>query len=152
MAVCDSHLHVGYCGLTDSGRSDCSKGSKGSWEKSWPTRASGAIALPNELMRGEGCIQRCLACQRCRYVSFSLAARDCSWFHSCTPHQLESHYYGELWRTVHVRRADGSLVRLNGSTTSGGARAAGAPCVTPHDDDEEGTPCLLYTSPSPRDS
>lgn len=129
-AICDSHLHAGYCGTTDEGPSDCAAGDKGSWK--WPptVRTSSGVRMLNEHMRGETCIARCLECERCRYVSFTLAHRDCSWFHACHLHALESKFSGELWRTVHVRQADGNLMRHN---RTGG----GQPCIRPQAEDED---------------
>ena len=67
---------VGYCGVT-SGDGDCARGAQGSFEGV----ASGE-ALDWELLVGR-CLERCARCERCRYISASLAWRDCSWFASC---------------------------------------------------------------------
>ena len=56
----------GYCGVTLS-TSDCATSSMGSWSENNATR----------------CIQRCLDCARCNFISFSLEIQDCSWYHKC---------------------------------------------------------------------
>ena len=57
----------GYCGVTNA-KSDCATSSMGSWSMNNATR----------------CIQRCLGCARCNFISFSPEAQDCSWYHKCS--------------------------------------------------------------------
>ena len=59
----------GYCAVTE-GAGDCERGSSGSWQR---------------MATLEACAARCARCARCRFVSFSRALDDCSWYTSCTP-------------------------------------------------------------------
>ena len=65
---------VGTCGVTREGVSDCDKAESGSMRLprgvTWPVAA-------------ELCLEWCLKCPRCNFVSLSLEWRDCSWFHDC---------------------------------------------------------------------
>jgi hypothetical protein len=77
--------HSGLCGYTASEESLthqqqlCRGGHKGSARM---RAASFGIGL-------ERCISFCKSCERCRYLSYSLQADDCSWFHSCNLDHLE---------------------------------------------------------------
>ena len=75
-----SFLVDGYCAATASNqRGDCAAGAKGCFP--WPPEARVA---PSGKLRGlQACIQLCLQCHRCSYVSFSRLERDCSWYHAC---------------------------------------------------------------------
>ena len=55
----------GVCGRTPSGPSDCVRGKMGSWEP---------VASAAE------CVQRCIHCERCNFISFSPKQQECSWF------------------------------------------------------------------------
>ena len=71
-----TQVHRGYCSVTDNklGRGDCARGAKGFL----PTGKSSGIDTFRD------CIDFChFDCARCRYVSFSLRQRDCSWYHDC---------------------------------------------------------------------
>jgi hypothetical protein len=60
-------MHAGYCGRTwRSG--NCTIDDKGSWS----------------LTSLSACRSACLACPRCRYLSFSRTERDCSWYTECS--------------------------------------------------------------------
>ena len=67
----------GYCALTQSNSGACATDDKGSW-----TIRGNSDWVSNALFRAE-CLQRCEACERCVYVSFSSQESDCSWFASC---------------------------------------------------------------------
>ena len=56
--------------------SNCEEGLLGSW------------ILPAETNSLEACVTRCLGCAKCRYVSYSQARRDCSWYAECDLDQL----------------------------------------------------------------
>ena len=59
----------GHCGVTpNDGHFRCTAGSMGAWTETSTT----------------GCIQRCLDCARCRFVSFSPELQDCSWYNTCS--------------------------------------------------------------------
>ena len=66
-------LREGYCAPTRDNSGDCTGGDKGSMrlsaEAAWSFRSSAAE-----------CARRCLDCERCRYISFSVGFRDCSWY------------------------------------------------------------------------
>lgn len=72
---------AGYCAVTEDGPSDCALDSQGSW--SHKRRAT----VRNELTH---CWSRCLQCKRCRYLSVSTRARECSWFANCDLDQLNN--------------------------------------------------------------
>ena len=57
----------GHCGVTPN-EADCAAGSMGAWTETSTT----------------GCIQRCLECARCHFVSFSAELQDCSWYNKCS--------------------------------------------------------------------
>jgi hypothetical protein len=86
----------GYCAVTNNRHKDsCRLSERGTWD------------VPNSahthLM--DWCVQRCLECDHCRYVSFSKHLSDCSWYRSCGP-QLRGGIRG--FRTVAVRPALGA--------------------------------------------
>lgn len=62
----------GVCAVTEPGEGDCSVG----WMGSWHASEHGVTNL-------EGCAALCTRCARCRFVSFSRRADDCSWFARC---------------------------------------------------------------------
>ena len=76
----------GYCGLADS-KSDCATSSMGAWSMNNVTR----------------CIQRCLGCARCNFISFSPELQDCSWYHKCSLAHLQG--ADGTHGTVQVQRA-----------------------------------------------
>lgn len=63
----------GFCAKTVVAPSDCDNDDHGSW-------SLGSDATSSFAAR---CIEKCSACRRCRFVSFSADFEDCSWFHSC---------------------------------------------------------------------
>ena len=63
----------GHCGETEFGDSDCVNDDSGAWKIS--------RSLTNGTLLE--CMARCACCERCRYVSFSPQADDCSWYHDC---------------------------------------------------------------------
>ena len=65
----------GYCGTTTEG-GDCTVGHAGSWVLSPAESRSWSSARTS-------CVDRCMSCRSCRYVSFSLNFSDCSWFRAC---------------------------------------------------------------------
>ena len=106
------------------------------FEEAWTAyrRRQGSWTLPPRVLTWpaaeHSCIQRCLRCERCRYVSFSLRYRDCSWYASCDLGRLRSRPPG--FRTIQVSRraVNGSATRLarrrraSGTTRRGGRRRA----------------------------
>ena len=40
--------------------------------------------------RADSCVERCRSCAQCKFVSFSAAANDCSWFAKCDMDRLET--------------------------------------------------------------
>ena len=68
----------GFCRFSEPGwEGDCEHGEQGNWPlKRWPSL--------NSL---EGCVARCRACSRCRYVSYAPRSSsdlgDCSWYFHC---------------------------------------------------------------------
>ena len=62
--------HEGFCeGTADGEGAACgARDAKGSW---------GNVSTLHE------CRARCAGCGRCRYLSFSLFFKECSWFYEC---------------------------------------------------------------------
>ena len=65
-------LGAGHCGITESGPSDCTSHSKGSW----PLRSEHIGSI-------EACHRRCRQCERCNYVSYSTRNDECAWYYRC---------------------------------------------------------------------
>ena len=66
-------LGAGHCGITESGPSDCTSDSKGSW----PLRSEHIGSI-------EACHRRCRQCERCNYVSVGSTGNDeCAWYYRC---------------------------------------------------------------------
>lgn len=68
----------GHCGPTvDGERGDCDFGTQG-WVglRQGPATSSWEGAI-------EECRAACLQCDRCRFISFSLKFKDCSWYRRC---------------------------------------------------------------------
>jgi len=72
-------LH-GHCGPTESDAGDCASGNSGSW----PIEAS----MPWHRARST-CRAHCASCSRCRFISYSLHHRDCSWYAVCDLARLD---------------------------------------------------------------
>ena len=86
--------HVdGYCGPTAEG-SACTAIDEGSWALSKTETSSWDAAR-------EACEARCKSCAPCRFVSFSVKHRDCSWFARCP--SVSGRVAG--FSTLRVRRA-----------------------------------------------
>ncbi|KAL1526344.1 hypothetical protein AB1Y20_015058 [Prymnesium parvum] len=82
---------TGYCSPTVFGwAGDCTAGELGTW------------AIPPK-RAVSWCVQQCLACPRCRFVSVSLHLRDCSWFNECATGSLGFVYGGRKYTTYDVR-------------------------------------------------
>ena len=67
----------GHCGEADpDDPGDCHNGTSGAWH----VRASAARQL---VLAATACLQRCLSCNRCQYVSLSQTIKQCTWHHAC---------------------------------------------------------------------
>jgi len=103
---CMNHTFVkGICGRTHHYQTDCKAGDRGV--------LTGGSSLPiksdwNTLARE--CELRCRACERCNVVSFSLAERECDWFHDCDPTFLKT--VAKPWKTMVVRQLQPPPERL----------------------------------------
>ena len=97
---------AGVCGVTTFHMHDCERGESGAWE------------LVGKLRTLRTCAELCLGCARCRYVSFSQARGDCSWYRSCSelqrpramqrPRDRDAAIAAATFTTVQVRAdADG---------------------------------------------
>ena len=85
----------GFCGETEPDvRGDCRADAYGSWG----LRRADAV---NWRMAAKACVPLCMACANCRYVTISLAHRDCSWFSECSLGRLPSYVSG--FRSAQVR-------------------------------------------------
>lgn len=118
----------GYCGRTEVGRrNECHVGDKGTFIVAWDSSA----AYPDALDQGGlQCREHCLRCARCRFYSYSLRWRDCSWFYDCDLSALHYDVLG-FW-TASVADSvtagqNGSDVRFNVTRQSGhnGTRKSG---------------------------
>ena len=97
----------GYCNVTKSGWSGklkCSTHWSGSWRiplppslTSYPSRAR------------QWCLERCSECERCAFISVSVAGRDCSWFAHCETSALQTAASTDHV-TTRVRADDGSVL------------------------------------------
>ena len=78
----------GTCAVTEFGASDCRVDSQGAWV------VRGALA---------DCVRHCACCERCRFISFSKANADCSWFSECDTSALLTSDEAGRFHTVQVR-------------------------------------------------
>ena len=92
-----SGLVPGYCGET-SGAGDCNSSNVGSWKLTSQQSTDWSAAA-------RACTTRCERCARCRYVSFSLRWRDCSWFSDCTLGRLQHSVGGGFLSTEVLPRS-----------------------------------------------
>jgi hypothetical protein len=106
--------HVGYCAKTDSDtESDCKEGHLGAWALNASTWQSEAVwrhgetpADASERLLESACRRRCLECERCHFISFSVNWEDCSWFAECDLTALKKDVGGfRTRRVVHHSRA-----------------------------------------------
>ena len=141
-AIPDSvpYLHVGVCAVTGYDTGDCGVDDRGSFH--WPlsTLAKTPHTLSSkwqDLLGLQACVRKCLACSRCRYVSFSRFERDCSWYSTCNLNALSN---GEnMHRTVMVRHEGDvsataeveSLLNLAPQRGAGGTPFAESPVAAP---------------------
>ena len=79
----------GVCGATtfSSSAQDCENGISGAWHMSKLTRRD------EDALR-ESCVERCMRCARCRFISFSIVWGDCSWYHDCEMGALKTELGG----------------------------------------------------------
>ena len=92
----------GVCRMpcTKPGRSDCSRGPAG--------------VVNGKVASRSACVRACLACERCRFVSYSQRAHECVWFHTCDLGQLDlldgtaSHHATAQIRGDHAARVNSS--------------------------------------------
>lgn len=103
----------GYCEATvDGNTGDCELGQKGSLGGELRSWSKPEVAR-------EKCMALCARCARCRFFSFSVKFRDCSWYHSCTrplKQDVESFHTFKLQQSARgvSRRAGASIgARLN---------------------------------------
>ena len=115
--VCPTCNHCGETITGDEG--SCTSGDRGSWTVEEAPFA-GAIT------DATSCLRHCATrCGRCRFVSFSAAQSDCSWYHDCNVDRLGSAAFGHttLAVTAEVRTveptlwAEGYPLRTVGGTT-----------------------------------
>jgi hypothetical protein len=86
----EARRHRGFCDYTPEGvEGDCDHGARGSFMVPAAIKQQGGIGA---LQRH--CTQRCHACGRCRFVSFSAEWGDCSWFRSCRLSELKTDVRG----------------------------------------------------------
>ena len=84
------YVGQGYCSTTVSGwQGDCENGLIGTWQ----------------IVKQDACIDRCMSCKQCAFISFSKRNSDCSWFNMCVPRALGQLWDGAQYATYQVRRA-----------------------------------------------
>ena len=99
---CDFATYDGDAyGLTSAHGSTCMTGAKGAW------RLPDGLQAPSETIMMHWCMQLCLGCERCNFISFSAAQRDCSWFQSCGPQLLGGQ---DGFRSIAVRALERNLL------------------------------------------
>lgn len=96
---------IGLCGVTTFGGS-CAISASGAWQE-------------DSL---QSCLMACASCGRCRYISFSKANADCSWYHTCNafsevPAEAES--VRQTYITLDVSRLSGVSLPVLPSTLPG---------------------------------
>ena len=74
----------GTCSRTWGVPGDCTRGNAGTWTLG-PT--TGIVSL-------DDCAERCRACARCAWVSFSMAHGQCDWYHTCNTSKLKYTRHG----------------------------------------------------------
>uniref|UniRef100_A0A7S2NG51 Uncharacterized protein n=1 Tax=Haptolina brevifila TaxID=156173 RepID=A0A7S2NG51_9EUKA len=92
--------HAGFCSATEEGGGDCEAGDKGSWRLAHHEQLDWTSAATV-------CFARCAACRRCRYISVSTTWGDCSWFHQCALHQLQTSVSGFRSAQAHSHKGEG---------------------------------------------
>ena len=90
------NLSKGLCGRTHHNQADCEAGDRGVLPAPLVPATGGWAALARE------CAGLCRACARCNVVSFSLAERECDWFHDCDPSILKT--VDKPWKTLVVNQ------------------------------------------------
>ena len=85
----------GHCG-TAAVNADCKLDDSGSWPLNGKEASSWSAARA-------ACVRYCHGCARCRYVSYSIERRDCSWFEQCDTERLPNFVRG--FRTLAVAPA-----------------------------------------------
>ena len=86
----------GLCGRTHHHQRDCEAGDRGVFAAHVRPFESNWLSLATE------CERMCLTCARCNVVSFSVAERECDWFHDCDPNSLQT--AAKPWKTMVVNQ------------------------------------------------
>jgi hypothetical protein len=95
----------GACAEASEG-ADCARDDAGSFRLRGTELTSWSAA-------GAACAMRCDACTRCRFYSFSVRWRDCSWYAACPMGPLTS-----MTRDFRTRRAANSILTANSTKVS----------------------------------
>ena len=84
----------GYCSVTgiNQGTICAARDTKGSWRAHSPRE----------------CVQRCVACAQCNFISWDSKRKDCSWFSRCHLGNLMKHAHTRH-RTIEVRAVQGGV-------------------------------------------
>uniref|UniRef100_A0A7S0LQY0 Hexosyltransferase n=1 Tax=Coccolithus braarudii TaxID=221442 RepID=A0A7S0LQY0_9EUKA len=97
-------VRQGFCSTTN-GEADCTRATKGSFKI---VREVADVKLSwQELLRL--CLRRCSECERCNFISVSLAWEDCSWFSMCDLDDL--HQFPRGFRSM-VVQSGGQVAQL----------------------------------------
>ena len=114
---------TGFCGPTVDEVGDCDSGNSGSWRIDATIATSpgakggrlkgGAIELvhsPAWEQLKTTCRTHCASCSRCRFISFSLHHRDCSWHAVCDLARLQTTGTGKVmdFRTMAMEKQSSS--------------------------------------------
>ena len=93
----------GFCGVTSAkeGTTCASSDQQGSWALPAASKMRSSLQL---------CLQHCIECQQCHFVSISRADKDCSWYTKCDKLSTRLNGYALEHRSFQVRHANGSTV------------------------------------------
>ena len=99
-------MYPGFCAVADLG-GDCEYDSSGAWKLFASTTELRTIRQMDNQTRwrkaAEACASRCMGCERCSIVSFSLSANDCSWYNACNVMRLSQRFAGFATTFVRAR-------------------------------------------------
>ena len=82
----------GTCARTWGVPGDCIRGTSGTWRLGPET---GIVSI-------DDCCERCRACARCQWVSYSMTHAQCDWYSQCNTSKLNRRFGGETFRTRQV--------------------------------------------------
>jgi len=120
---------TGFCGPTVDEVGDCDSGNSGSWRIDATSPGAKGGRLRGGRLKGAAiklvhspaweqlkttCRTHCASCSRCRFISYSLHHRDCSWHAVCDLARLQTTGTGKVmdFRTMAMKKNRSSPLRL----------------------------------------